>query len=247
MENINMIEKQKKIFTLEEAKDFFKKNSFKFPENMEIQHSLRCIDDRSTEKGIAIPGAALGVYMAVFDAVSQLEKKFSIEIDPGKISEVIHSVIGGSIHTDEKNVQNEASCPVAGCGHCNGILKERSLDPKYLDFLEGSYLKKLEDEISEPVIYKGSHDAKAVFIVNDLETGTVSNSGADKAFVYNKVYHLKILNDVGNKVFSFLKDSMSGISNEEFNKLIVDSAEKQLQKTLDHLTKGLPVFISSDL
>lgn len=231
---------EKIVFTFEEAKKFFTENSFTLPKNMEIQRFLRCIDDRATkeENGIAIPGAAGGIYMAVFDAL----KKINYDADPEKIFEVVYSMVGGAIHTDEKNAKIEGASPVAGCGHCNGISKKESLDPKYSAFIK-NYFDKLQNEMQKPVIYAGSHNAKAVFVINDLRTGLTSKSGENQAYVYNKAYHEKLLREVGDALYSILN---LAISKEEFNRNILESANSQLKETLDHLTQGLPFFDSSE-
>ncbi len=228
-----------KIFTKEEAENFFEKNSFKFPENLEIQKSIGCIDDRDPNNRIAIPGSSLGFYMAVFGALDKL--KFNIE-NKDELCEIIHSVVGGLIHTDEKNSEEKDASPVAGCGHCNGILKRKDISQGFEDFLNNIYLKKLEMEMGEALVYKGSHSAKGVFVINDLNTGLISNDGTDHVYVYNKAFHEKLSDELIEKLYPFLQKINPNVSKEQFSESLKKTSEEQLKKTLDHLTKGLPYF-----
>lgn len=240
--NLNMIEKmeQKKvIFTPEEAEAFFQKNSFEFPKNMEVSKSIGCIDDRDPYKRIAIPGSSLGFHMAVFGAVDKL----SINVkDKEGLCHLVSSVVGNLIHTDEDNIQKGESLPVAGCGHCSGILKRGELNSDFSDFLKSSYLKELETKMGKPLAYKGSHNAKGVFIINDLETGLISNDGTDQVFVYNKKFHQKLINDLVEKIYPFIQKINPNLKKEQFSETLKEVSEEQLQKTLDHLTQGLPFF-----
>jgi len=234
MENI----KEMVIFNHEEAEDFFNKNSFKFEENLDIKNLLGCIDDRDTTKRIAVPGSALGFYMAVYGAVDKL----NINVDKKELSDIIHSIVGGLIHTDRKNIENNSVSPVAGCGHCSGILKRGGLSNDFSDFLNNVYLKELESEDVNPVIYEGKHNAKGVFVINDLETGIVSNDNREQAFVYNKAFADKILKDISEKVFIFIQQNKTDLNKSEFEETVNKFFEEQLKETLDHLTQGLPFF-----
>ena len=101
--------------------------------------------------------------------------------------------------------------------------------------------------MSEPIIYQGSHDASAVVVIDELDNGLVSKLGVDEStrvYVYNQAHHKKILKEAGDKLYEVLSPA---ISNEDFNKVIWESAERQLKNTLDHLTNGLPFFYSSKL
>lgn len=233
------METKKVIFTPEEAEAFFKKNSFEFQGDMKIQESIGCIDDRDPNQRVAIPGSSLGFYMAVFGALDKLKVNIS---NKEELSDVIHSVVGGLIHTDEKNFGDKDNIPVAGCGHCNGILNRHDVSKSFEDFLKDGYLKKLEAEMGEPLVYKGSHDAKAVFVIDDLKTGLVSNDGVDQVYVYNKAFHQKLLNEVVENVYPLVQKTNPEITKEKFGEVVQMTSGEQLQKTLDHLTSGLPFF-----
>lgn len=241
MEGKNNIMEQKKIFTLEQAREHFRKNKFVI-----TNQELGCIDDRDERERIAIPGGSLGYYMAVMASLDNL----GITPDEKQAEELcnmINSVVGGCIHTDEKSVEKHDPLQVAGCGHCSGILKRNELSPFFSDFLKNHYLAKMESEMKEPVIYKGSHEAKAVFVINDLETGIVSNDGENKAFVYNKAYDEKLTKDLTKTIFPFIQKIKPSLTEDEFSQIVEKTKADQLKKTLDHLTLGLPYFDSKDL
>jgi hypothetical protein len=234
MENMT----EKKVFSPEEAERFFRKNSFEIPEDQEASNLLGCIDDRDTEKRIGVPGSAIGFYMSVFGTIDDLNLNVD---DKEKLCSLVNSVVGGAMHTDEKSIQNNETLLVAGCGHCSGILKRGELNSDYSDFLKNHYLKKISEQ-KNPLVYKGPHKAKGVFVINDLKTGLVSNDGVDQAFVYNKSYHDKLLDEITEKVYPFLEKINPGITKEGFSKSLIKTSGEQLKKTLDHLTVGLPVF-----
>ncbi|HNW71560.1 MAG TPA: hypothetical protein PKZ36_02320 [Candidatus Paceibacterota bacterium] len=228
-------------------REFIKENSYEFSDGFEPKgNSIGCIDDRADEPGsqekIALPGGGLGILFSVFNCISLLKKKYgeNIKVDIEKISQEVENITGISIHTDEKNVQENNPVLCGGCGHCSGMLKNHDLSDDFHSFTLNSYLPKLKEEGVQPVVYRGSHNADGVVIIEDLKTGLRSKSSKGQVFVYNKNWHHKILEEASKVIFENLKGEIPGLKQEEVSSTLLTQAEKELEKTIDHLASSLP-------
>ncbi len=266
----NAMENKVKKLDLESATAFFEKKQFKIKKGFEPKgNAIGCIDDRA-ERGeghaeqVALPGSGLGLLLATFSALEKIKEEYNLDFTSDfnfKVAEKVEQLVGVSLHTDAKNKEH-SSLACAGCGHCAGILNSPELLNKDFNaFVQEKYLPKLKDENVEPVVYEGGHNANAVFVIDDLETGLASHSRTMDAqvYVYNKAWHEKILNEIGEILYAEFngmiprkhQEGAEAEKEEEkvrkfFADSIYNSAEKQLQHTLARLTFGLPKFLVKD-
>jgi len=209
-------ETKPKKLSLAEAQDYVAKNHFEIPKDLIRYPSippadfLRCIDDREHRKGeelplIAIPGGGLGLVIAVFRAIHQLEEKkkrtFSL-IEPQQIVDRIEHLIGiPHFHSDENHDGDILPC--AGCGHCAGAINVNDLSAQSVAFLKDSYIPGLVKRGIRPTVYQGEHAASAVFIIKDFHTGLTpySKGNGPRAYVLNKEWYKYIVSQMCDELF----------------------------------------------
>jgi hypothetical protein len=221
-----------------------------------IGKELRCIDDRASNSddrtcNVAIPGGGLGLVMDTLGAFTLLRRKgLHATLHPDEAVEVVEKAIGSvSFHTDDHSEGHASLC--AGCGHAHGALTDpvayllTEEDAKYFfEFCLHDLKNKLHEKGMKPTVYKGPHAAQAVMIAEGTEVGlpSVGKSG-EAVFVYHKTFHQLLLTLIANGIAPLLKDHTKGISEEDFEKVLHESAEIRLGVTLKKLAVGLPRFL----
>ena len=240
-----------------DAEQYVKENSYPldFTDYSKIGLELRCIDDRASgsedkERHIAIPGAGLGLVMDVLGAFTLLRRKGKhATLRPQEAVSLVEKTIGSILfHTDDHHEGHGSLC--AGCGHAHGALTEPT--PYLLTEEDAKYffeycLIDLKDKLHvrglKPVVYKGPHSAKAVMIVEGTDIGlsSIGRSG-DAVFVYHKTFHELLLKLIAHEIAPLLSEHTQGISEQEIEESIQESARIRLGVTVKKLAAALPKF-----
>lgn len=245
-----------KKFNAEEALLFVQRNSYKFPEGFNpFGKNIVCIDDRRTkssskreENEVAIPGAGLGITLAVFKTIDALKEKYKADfvLNDELIVRQIESVIGVSYHTDEdaetKRREDVSLLSCGGCGHCAGILNSENFPKNFGNFIKTYYLPKLKDEGVMPTIYAGKHNANAVIIIDDLETGLHSKGSDGQVYVYHRAWHKLLSEKVADAIYSDLTSLLNGLEKKELCDALLEASGAQFIATATKLASHLPKF-----
>lgn len=244
-----------------DANAYVKKNSYPLTltNHSNLGLKLRCIDDRATGEEssaypIAIPGAGLGILMDAMGSCTLLRRSGKhVSFEPTELISLVERAIGPiTFHTDEKSVKNKG-VPCGGCGHCNGAL----MDPvKYLlsesdaKFFVESGLSEIKESLKahgeKPIVYSGSHLAVAVITIlgTDLGLSSVSSTG-EHVYVYHKEFHELLLTLIAHEFAALVTKHSQGVSVQEFETALKESAQIRLSVTLEKLARDLPKFVAS--
>lgn len=218
---------------------------------------LRCIDDRSSQTegrghDIAIPGGGLGLVMDALGALTLLKRNGKhVTASPQDVIEVVEYSIGPiTFHTDEKSVKNRGvAC--GGCAHCSIALADpvayllSESDAQY--FSEHGLLdlkEKLKLRGAKPAVYVGAHEAHAVITVCGTEVGLPSvGVTGEHVYVYHKDFHRLLLTLIAHELAALFGTHSKGISSDELEGTLHESAATRLGVTLKRLAVGLPQFV----
>lgn len=221
---------------LEELKEFIKRNKVK------AKKGFICVDGRYSDKYAGYLARPGGNFRGILVLLA-LRKKLNLTV--GKlVDKVVDAVeemgITFNMHTDDHH--NDTDLSKIGCGHI-----AKAEDPKTArDYLVNPsdvhkalvYLRiKLEGrKYYQMVELNGEHKEKGVIIV----TGTkFTLKHWDKRrnlmyFVFDKARD----DEYQKELYSKFKERFPKLNFEEFIKI----SNKQLDATLNHLAKGLPIY-----
>ncbi len=104
-----------------------------------------------------------------------------------------------------------------------------------------------EKGIDVPV-YKGSHNAKAVMIV-EAPAVSLNSTGenGDNVFVYYPQIRNKLLKSLAKSTYQQIKRASSDMTEKEWTEQIITIADRRLEKVLQHLgADTLPTFIVTE-
>lgn len=244
-------------FSPEDVIDFIKRNRYDIGQRPVYAVSKGCIDDREhRQKGflpdVALPGAGLGVVITALGSLDLFRKSHGIsgDHDISELIEDLERAIGTVTYHSDDGDHGENSMLCAGCGHAKGALTKLDTYGIHEDdarFILENYLHNLNARGVSPDLYSGSHNAVAVVVIDDTTTGLPAQDGSGlQVYRYHRSWHKKILNDVCDHTYSFMKRLFPNLSVEDYRKCLNDVAEKQLQVTVDHLAKGKPMVIVQD-
>jgi len=198
----------------------------------------KCVDGgyRGEEAvgAIAIPGAHLGISMALLDLGFSPEESFELVY---KFS----SKDGNPYcwHTDTHEGHNGV---VVGCGHCNAAIGNGNHygveGEKTQELLEIIRKAQEERENMESVILDREHAEQAILVITSTDFTVKPWDQEDdiQFFIYDKIRHLQML----KSLTQFINQSGKELSYED----LVASSDRQTNSTLGLLgsSKGKPIF-----
>ncbi len=244
-------------FSPEHIIDFINKNRYEITNRPAYAMTKGCIDDREhRQKGflpdVAIPGAGLGVVITALGALDMFRNTHGVNEDYS-ISEFMNNLeraIGRvTYHSDDGDYGDDCILCV-GCGHAEGALTKcdvYGIHKNDAKFILENYLHELNARGVSPDVYFGSHNATAVVVIEDTTTGIPAQDGSGlQVYRYHSAWHKRILDDVCEHTYGFMKKLFPKLSSEEYRKCLADVAEKQLKVTVEHLAKGKPVVVVQD-
>ena len=239
MEPMNTTE-EKTYFTEEEAKNFASQNTLG-GENS----TSRCVDGRYDKKDgmpeCSLPGADAGKLLVAFGALNKLGIDINQTIAE-KVVEKLLNILGGAsnfhFHTDDHNMGEVAQ----GCGHIKwatnspeeyGITTEIAILTKKI-------LEKLKMEGAQEEILNGDHQEKAILVVEGEKGVAPKNEEGNQVFVYQKTMAEKTIADFANTLVEI--DELTEIDSAKLIEMMNGVAGQQMQATIGHIAKGLPVY-----
>jgi hypothetical protein len=245
-----------KIFNSNESLSFYKDNSFVIPEGVTLREmDIQCIDDRVPNKKssntIGIPGAAVGIPMAIFGTIYDIEKNHKKQAPVGyqMIMQANENVVGTvSYHTDEAEKEKNNPLCCAGCGYMNGALSNPNfgLAPDMSEYLTGTYLPELSKKV-KPHVYPGKHWASAVFVIDDPNIGVQTHDEhGNQIYRLNRYWYSQALSEIIESTYPMIHTAFPDVSLEVYKEKVGETALMQIKAALAHLWPNKSVMVFKD-
>lgn len=235
------------MMNFEETQNFIKNNVFEI--KGEILSS--CIDGRYQVKDSikyprSLAGADAGWLLIVVRFLKELKLLNDFNYDKNLVLKIFNNIVdlvGGiknfMVHTDSNYIDEGI---VAGCGHMKSAQNnfniyglEKDDINLILDFLIDLQKKGLKQ-----LVLKGDHQEGAIFIIHNKNIGLLHQNNNKQAFVFHKALYEEFLDKL---VSEFKKMSeFNLIEKEKMKKMILKIGEEQLNKTIQKLASGLPIY-----
>lgn len=233
---------KKPAFTQEEARVFADQNRLGG-----VNMYSRCVDSRYEKKDgmqeCSLPGADAGKILVAFATLNEM----GIEIDSKLAQKVIDSLItttGGIsnfyFHTDDHNTGEVA----LGCGHIKYARQnpgEYGITEEIADLLKQS-LERLKEQGANEEVLVGKHEEKAILVVEGENGVAPKDKDGNQVFVYQKTMTEKAIADFANALAQLDELKGRGINVQELTLKMQAMLEKQLDATINHIAKGLPIY-----
>jgi hypothetical protein len=218
----------------------------------------------------------LAIALALAEQLRHPEKGAYAQMTDEEVCEIVYKIVDGKdkfhYHTDTQTYSNgEAEEQYDGCGHCR-LLKEHP-EAYLLTDSQGAFLQAVLADLEKngvpPVVLKGRHNERAVFIVeivHDLEAkepvefdewrvNTSIRSWAmesqavlpgdtelSQAFVYNRGLVRFRLETIASAFASYLPAHGQNVPRDILLKDLAEIEEIHLALTTHQLAEGKPVF-----
>jgi hypothetical protein len=112
-----------------------------------------------------------------------------------------------------------------------------------VSYVTSALLPHLESKGYTPVVYEGSHDANAVFIIDDAQTALPNQGDGVQAYVYNRAHHKKLVTDALDLAVAHYASQFGNIDPDLNAEIAWNVAENRTGVSVTHLAAELPKFL----